>query len=106
MELFANWLQPNTPSDSYKTGVMLGIMAAMVICGLIPLVVGLKSGHPIVGTIGAFATGGVSFFLGCIGGLPVAFVFSVLIRAMGSPPVDEERLRDQVERQRRRNWEH
>jgi hypothetical protein len=106
MELFADWLRPDTNSQAYKTGWLLGTMTAMTICGAIPLVQGLKSGHPILGTMGAFITAGASWFLGCIGGLPIAFVFSVIIRALGTPITDEASLRAEVERQRERDWRH
>jgi len=104
MELFAVGLRPDTNSDAFKTGWMLGTMAAMTICGAIPLVQGLKSGHPILGTMGGLITAGASFLLGCVGGLPIAFVFTVIIRAMGSPITDEASLRAEVERQRERDW--
>jgi hypothetical protein len=106
MELFADWLRPDTNSQAYKTGWMLGAMIAMTICGVIPLVQGLKSGHPLLGTMGAFLTAVGAWYLGCIGGLPIAFVFSAIIRALGSPISDEARLRAEVERQRECDWKH
>jgi hypothetical protein len=105
MELFAVGLRPDTNSEAFKAGWMLGAMAAMTICGAIPLVQGLKRGHPILGTMGALLTAGTAWFLGCIGGLPVAFVFSVIIRALGTPVTDDATLRAEVERQRDRDWQ-
>jgi hypothetical protein len=104
MELFADLIRPDTNSEGYKTGWMIGVMGAMIICGLIPLIQGLKTGHPVLGVVGAFITAGASWLLGCIGGLPVAFVFSVIIRALGPSVTDEERLRAEVERQRLSDW--
>ena len=101
MELFA---RVDTNSEAYKNGLMIGVMLAMTVCGLIPLVQGIRSRQPLLGVMGGFLTAVGAWFLGCLGGLPIAFFFSFLIRSLPEPEQDEDSLRAEVERQRQREW--
>jgi hypothetical protein len=69
--------QPN--NAAFKAGMMVGIVFAVLICGAIPIAVGSSKGQPILGIIGALCAGGTAVLLGCLGGLPVAALFSFII---------------------------
>jgi hypothetical protein len=75
----------NTNSPEYAFAVLLGSLIAGVICGLWPLCVGLSLNRPIMAVIGFFTCIPCGYLLGCLLALPVAFVFKLLIQAMGRP---------------------
>jgi hypothetical protein len=75
----------NTHSQEYAFGVLVGSLIAGVVCGLWPLCVGLSQNRPIMGTVGFFTCIPCGFLLGLLLALPVAFVFKLLIQAMGRP---------------------
>lgn len=102
MNLFA---QVNANSQAFQFGLIIGAMFAMTVCGAIPLVQGLRYNRPVAGLIGAVVTAGVAFLGGCLGGLPTAIVFAIVIYAMGKPEVDENKLQEEVNRLRDRNWQ-
>ncbi|MBP3955494.1 hypothetical protein J8F10_09390 [Gemmata sp. G18] len=81
--LFAAGIDVN--SRDYKNAQMFGALTAGAVCGLWPLLSGFSKGRPILGIIGFFTCIPSAVFLGCLLSLPVAFVFKLLIGAMGSP---------------------
>jgi hypothetical protein len=58
---------------------------AVVVCGAIPLVTGANRGHVAMGIVGALFVVPAAAFLGCLGGLPVAIFFSVIIKLLPKP---------------------
>jgi hypothetical protein len=72
-------------STAWELGAVVGLTIAVVVCGAIPLTTGASRGHPIMGIIGALCTVPASAFLGCLGGLPVAFFFTILISLLPKP---------------------
>jgi hypothetical protein len=73
-------------STSMTLGAIIGITIATVVCAAIPLTVGASRGHVVMGIIGAlFVIPVAASGLGCIGGLPVAIFFSVIIKLLPAP---------------------
>jgi uncharacterized membrane protein YraQ (UPF0718 family) len=103
MELFAAGTRQDLNAEAFKTGMLFGQMVAMILCGIIPLVQGIKSRQPLMGLMAAFLTASGAWFTGCLGGLPLAVLFSMLIRLF-AVPVSDESLRAEVERQREKGW--
>ena len=59
-------------NQAFLAGAIVGIIIAVIISASIPLSLGIKRGHPVVGLIGAVCSGGAAVLLGCLGGLPTA----------------------------------
>jgi len=96
MELFAQLKPPAGANNAaFQVGAIVGAILAVLVCASIPLVLGIKRGHPIIGVIGAIIAAGTSVFLGCLGGLPAALVFVVVILVMGKPEVRKKKKRKQ-----------
>jgi hypothetical protein len=72
-------------STAYEMGAVVGITIAVIVCGAIPLTCGAARGHPIVGIIGALCTVPAASFMGCLGGLPVAFFWTIIIKLLPKP---------------------
>jgi hypothetical protein len=87
----------NPQSQEYQQGLVVGIAIAVVICGCIPIVAGLKKNQPVLGFVGGFCAGGSAVVLGCLLGLPVALVFVAIINAVGSGSDSQARRREQEE---------
>lgn len=103
LELFAN-----TNSQAYQAGLMIGIMIAVLISASIPISVGAKKGQPVLGLIGGICAGGTALFFGCLGGLPVAGVFAVIIMAVGSGDnkrFQQDAYEEEEEYSRRRRYQ-
>jgi hypothetical protein len=98
MELFAQFNQNANPA-AFRAGLVIGIIIAVVVCGSIPLVLGLSRGQPVIGVIGALITAVTSGLFGCLGGLPMASVFVVIVLVMGKPAKKKGKKR------RRSEWE-
>lgn len=89
-ELFA---QNQTDQDAFKAGVRIVIAIAVVICAAIPVVLGYFKGQAIIGIIGGILSGVTAIFLGCLGGLPMACVFIIIIMSMGDGTTERTRKR-------------
>ena len=81
--LFADGIDVN--SQEFKIGVLIGSLAAGAVCGLWPLLTGLRNGRPIMGLVGFLTCIPCGLLLGCLLALPVAFVFKLLISALPAP---------------------
>ncbi len=79
LELFA---QPGN-NAAFQAGFVIGVILAVIICASIPISVGMKKGHPVLGVIGGIFAGGTAVLFGCLGGLPMAAVFVVIILCLG-----------------------
>ena len=66
-------------STAFELGAIVGISVAVVVCCAIPLTTGIARGHVALGIIGAFVVLPTAALFGCIGGLPVAAGFAMLI---------------------------
>lgn len=62
--------------------MVIGIIFAVILCGAIPISVGANKGQPVLGVIGGVCAGGTAVLFGCLGGLPVAGLFCVIIMAV------------------------
>jgi hypothetical protein len=81
-------------SASLGIGAVIWIVLG-VLCAAIPLVAGVARGHIALGVIGAILTIPVAAFgFGCLGALPVAALFTVIIKLV---PVPERPLLTQAE---------
>jgi hypothetical protein len=92
---------PLATSVAMGMGTVLGVSIAAAICAAIPLVTGMKRGNVTLGIVGAlFALPAAAFIgivgaeltfpaaaivFGCVGGLPVAAVFSIIISIVPPP---------------------
>jgi len=72
-------------SDGMALGAIIGITIATVVCAAIPLTVGASRGHVAMGIIGALFVVPAAAFAGCLGGLPVAIFFTILIKLLPTP---------------------
>ena len=72
-------------STALELGAILGITLAVVASTAIPLTTGVAKGHITLGIIFALITLPIAAMFGCIGGLPVACVFSVIISLIPAP---------------------
>lgn len=72
-------------STAFELGAIVGISIAVVVCSGIVLTTGVAKGHTILGIIFALITVPIAAMFGCIGGLPAAFIFSVLISIIPVP---------------------
>lgn len=95
LELFAQFgRQNNNANDqAMQAGMVVGIILAVIVCFSIPISVGAKRGHPIIGLLGSICTIPAAILLGCLGGLPVAAVFVVIILVMGDGNAPTKRRR-------------
>lgn len=90
LELFAQVARNNANNAAFqagfKIGFVIGIILVVLICGGIPIAVGLSRRRPVLGIIGGVASvcAGLLFF-GCLTGLPTALVFVAIILALGEP---------------------
>jgi hypothetical protein len=82
--------------NSYSLGVIFGAVIIGLICGLVPLIFGLKKGQQTMAIIAMFACVISGAFLGALLAIPVAAVFTIVIWSMahgttgisaGFPPV-------------------
>jgi hypothetical protein len=81
-------------STAFELGAIVGISIAVVVCAGIPLTTGVAKGHTTLGIIFGLITVPIAAMFGCIGGLPMACVFSVLISII---PVPKKPLLSQSE---------
>jgi hypothetical protein len=96
-ELFAQFVRNNKGNDpAFQAGVVVGIIFAAIVCAAIPIAVGVTRGHPIIGVIGGICAIPAALLLGCLGGLPVASVFVVIILVMGKETAPRRRKRKRV----------
>ncbi len=93
LALFA---QPN--NAAFRAGMIVGIIFAVLICGSIPIAVGARKGQPVLGIVGGVLAGGISVFLGCLGGLPMALLFVLIIVLVSG--------RETTSRSKRRRYEY
>jgi len=93
MFLLAQLPRNNGNDPAFQAGMVAGIVLAVIICATIPISVGVKRGHPIIGLIGSVFTIPAAILLGCLGGLPVAAVFVVIILVMGDGNAPRKRKR-------------
>lgn len=90
LELFAQVARNNANNAAFqagfKIGFVIGIILVILICGGIPIAVGLSRRRPFIGIIGGVVSvcAGLLFF-GCLTGLPTALVFVAIILALGEP---------------------
>jgi hypothetical protein len=87
-ELFA---APN--AGAQQAGFWIGVLIAAAISASIPIAFGSSKGQPILGAIGGVCAGGAAFLFGCLGGLPVAAVFCIIIFAVSSGGSSKRRRR-------------
>jgi hypothetical protein len=91
-------------STAFELGAILGITIAVVVCCAIPLTTGIAKGHVALGIIGALITLPTAALLGCIGGLPVACFFSILISVVpvskNKPLLSQAEIEKEMERAR------
>jgi hypothetical protein len=78
-------MPPIAYSTAFEMGAILGITIAVIVSCAIPLTTGIAKGHVTLGIIGALVTLPFAAMLGCIGGLPLACIFTVIISAMPAP---------------------
>jgi len=81
MELLAQ-IGGGANDQARQAGMLVGIIMAVVISASIPLAVGLSRGQPLLGVLGAICAIPAAFLLGCLGGLPVAGLFTVIIMSV------------------------
>lgn len=103
--------------QAYQMGVLVGIIVATIISAGIPLAVGISRGQPLLGVFGAICAVPAALLLGCLGGLPVAGLFTVIIMAIPTkdssgrkrsrrrPRYDEDDGPDDYEDRRRRRYD-
>jgi hypothetical protein len=72
-------------SDAATMGLILGTAISVVTSAAIPLTTGVAKGHVALGIIGGLVVIPVAALFGCIGGLPVACMFAVLISIIPAP---------------------
>jgi hypothetical protein len=97
LELFAQFVRNNKGNDpAFQAGVVAGMIFAAIVCSAIPIAVGATRGHPIIGVIGGICAIPAALLLGCLGGLPVAAVFVVIILVMGKETAPRRRKRKRV----------
>jgi hypothetical protein len=71
------WAQFQPRNKPEAIGFVIGIIIAVVISGAIPIIVGFVCQKIPLGLIGGVVSGGTAILLGCLGGLPMALLFSV-----------------------------
>jgi hypothetical protein len=81
-------------STWFHLGAIAGITIAVIVSAAIPLTTGMTKGHVVLGIIGALITIPIAALFGCLGGLPVACLLSVLISLI---PVPKRPLLSQAE---------
>ncbi|MBN9523368.1 hypothetical protein J0H58_33455 [bacterium] len=64
---------------AFQAGQVFGIIIAVIVSASIPISFGASRGQPVIGAIGAVFSGGAAVLLGCVGGLPVAGLFCLII---------------------------
>jgi len=72
--LWAQFAPRNKPDAIF---LVIVTVIAVVISGAIPIVVGFVCQKVPLGLIGGVVSGGTAILLGCLGGLPMALLFSV-----------------------------
>jgi hypothetical protein len=72
-------------STALELGAIVGISIAVIVCAGIPLTTGVAKGHTVLGIVFALITVPIAGMFGCIGGLPVACGFSLLISFIPVP---------------------
>jgi hypothetical protein len=87
---------------AYEAGRVFGFILGVLICGGIPISYGFNKGQPIIGLVGGVVSAALVYPFGCVGGLPMALVFVVIITVMESMPSSTRRKR----RKRRREPEY
>lgn len=91
-------------SMAFELGAIVGISIAVVICCGIPLTTGITRGHVALGIIGALIVLPITATLGCIGGLPVACVFSLIISVVpvskNKPLLSQAEIEKEMQRAR------
>jgi hypothetical protein len=97
VELFAfeqqGVAQQGINNQAFQAGLIIGIIIAVIVSSSIPLSVGMKRGHPVLGTIGALFSGAIAVPFGCLGGLPMAGLFAVIIMCLPKPDSGRRRRR-------------
>ena len=71
--------------DGFMVLSIIFTAIATVVCAAIPLTTGATRGHVAMGIIGALFVVPAAAFAGCLGGLPVALFFSVIIKLLPKP---------------------
>src|SRR5262249_31100685 len=81
MPLVANFsaVPPLAFSTVFEVGALLGVTIAVVVSAAIPLTTGVTKGHVALGIVFGMITVPIAALFGCIGGLPAACIFSVII---------------------------
>jgi hypothetical protein len=79
-----NLFAQNAQNGAVQGAWIAGIIFAVIICGSIPIAVGNSKGQPVIGVIGGVISGGVAVLLGCMGGLPSAGFFVIIIFVVSS----------------------
>ena len=72
-------------SAAYEMGAIIGITISTVVCTALPLTTGVARGNVTLGIVGALITLPAAALLGCVGGLPVACLFTVIISIVPPP---------------------
>lgn len=65
--------------DASMLGLILGTALSVVVCAAIPFMTGVSQKKPMLGIVGSLVTIPGAALLGCIGGLPLAAVCSLVI---------------------------
>jgi hypothetical protein len=90
MELFA---QVNQNSDAYKAGQVVGVIFAILLSAAIPIAYGASRGRTVLGIVGGVCAAPAALLLGCLGGLPVAFLFVGIIALSSGGETRKKRKR-------------
>lgn len=89
----------NQQQTAHLIGVMIGAFLAGVICGLLPLFLGLSYKRLELGVIGLVACIIGGFIRGIFLAIPISVIFTVIILSLGSQAKRRRPIR------RRRRWE-
>lgn len=79
---------------AFMIGVLIGALVVGVVCGLLPLCVGISKKRPVLGGVGFVACIGGGLVLGLLLAAPLALVFTVIIAVMGPPQTADAFARD------------
>lgn len=94
---------PLATNTGLTIAMILGVSVAVVVCAAIPLTTGVARGHPALGIVGALVCVPPAALLGCLGGLPVACVFALVISLIpvpNKPLLTQAEIEDEVRKLR------